>query len=224
MHHVSPIISHLDVFSFVLIHLSTYTPSTWKSIIHSTANGRCFKYKSDPSHPYIKPFDGLPLHSAQNFIWLRVPLWCGPPLFFSIPWPLRPCYMTMPCWFPPHSLHIIHSRAQNIIPQFCMAGSFLPCSLKSHVTWLGWSSIPKVAIHHSTVLPSSDSVSSWHLSQIELLFFSVCLLGYHLSCSMRAGAHLRPSISIASLGDWYMDGAQQKSSKQMGLSAGVEGD
>ena len=205
MHHVSLIISHLDVCSCVLIRFPTYTPATWQSILHSTVNGKCFKYKSDPSHPYIKPSNGLPRHSAQ-LTWLRVPLWCGPAHLFSIPCPLWPSYMTMPCWFPPHSLHIIHSRAQNIIPQFCVAGSFSSCSLRSYVTWLGWSSLSKVAIHHSTVLPSSDSVSSWHLSQIELLFFSVCLLGYHLSfCSMRARTCLK-TFCLHSLAWWLEHG------------------
>ena len=88
------------------------------------------------------------------------------------PHPLEPSYTIMPSRLPHRGLDMAHPKgSEQLFCPFCMAGSFYFVVLRSHVTWLGRSSLPKKATCHITLLPSPGSVSPWHLSQMEFISF-----------------------------------------------------
>ena len=184
-------------------------------LCHSAASGRCFKYRSNPSHPppnthsYCIQHRSLSLPKRPQCDMVSTHL-------LLHPHPLEPSYTIMPSRLPPHGLDMAHPKgSEQLFCPFCMAGSFYFVVLRSHVTWLGRSSLPKKATCHITLSPSPGSVSPWHLSQMEFIsfFFPICLLGYHLpSCwnisSNRAGICLSHPISTAWTGDSNVAGAQ----------------
>ena len=138
-------------------------------LYHSAASGRCFKYRSNPFHPPPNTRSHCIQHRSLSLPKRPQCDMVSAHLLLH-PHPLEPSYTIMSSWLPPHGLDTAHPKGpEQLVSPFFMAGSFYLVVLRSHVTWLGRSPLPKEATCHITLLPSPGSVSPWHLSQVELI-------------------------------------------------------